>query len=119
MNLDLFDDVLRRIIAEASRLDIASAEPGRFEDLALVSLGYKSMPIVHGPVDIPNGRAAVIEAIKDGTATAKGVPTHWCLTGMGRVLACGAIENAQARQVFPGVMFTLPSVLVRMRAISG
>ena len=111
----MFDELLRQIIADASRLDITSAEPESYAAVAGLSLGHKTAPKLSGPVDIPSGRAAVIEAIADGDATAKGVPTHWCLTGKGRVLACGSIDNKQSRQVFPGVMFTLPSILVRMR----
>jgi hypothetical protein len=102
------DAVLAKV-AEATRLDICSAEPTTYADAtATVSLGTKATPVFDAAADrAPNGRKVTIEAITDGDVTATGNATHWALSDAAnsRLLATGPLNAAQ--QVTNGNIFTL------------
>jgi hypothetical protein len=111
VSLDL---ALARIARDASRLDMTSECPASYADVARVSLGHKIGPQVSAPEACKNGRQITIAAIDDGTATAKGTPKYWCLTGQGRLLACDELDSADP--FISGIAFVLPSICVKLLA---
>ena len=102
------------MISEASRLYICKGQPSSMADVTKLAIGHKALPHMTGPVDVPGGRAAVVGAIEDGTVTAKGEATYWCLTGNGRLLACEPLGNKDPLVLVPGISFTLPSIHIRL-----
>lgn len=110
----VLDAALARVIALTSRIDITIDKPSSYADVAKVSLGYRTVPMLTGPEDCDGGRQVVVGVIEDGIVTARGTPRYWCLTGQSRLLWCGeTLLDQPPVMVVPGIAFKLPSIRLR------
>jgi hypothetical protein len=108
---DALDAALSLIADKASRLDVCAAKPMTYA-AAMASIGYTGTFNVSKPSACPDGRKTLVTGIIDGTVTRKGSPTHWALTGQGKLLACGEIRNAP--ELTPGASFRLPDITIEL-----
>lgn len=112
----LIDAALDAALAElgdGGALHITSQEVTAHADVATYTLGNKASPTIGSPQDrAGGGREAVIAAFSDGSVTATGTATHWCLvdTVNSRVLAANTLTASQA--VTSGNTFQLAAIAV-------
>ena len=109
---DALDAALRHISTTASRIDVCATRPTSYAE-ATASIGYTTQFTVSDPTRCERGRKAVVSGIESGSVTRKGRPAYWVLTGLSRVLACGAIDNAP--ELSPGTEFRLPPIDIEIK----
>lgn len=100
LNNAVYDSGLSYITANATRLDVCSAEPTTFaQATSTLTLGNKTDYSVSAPgARTPDGRKVTTDAVSDGEITATGTATHWAITNVaGSVLiASGPLAAPQA-----------------------
>ena len=99
-------DLALDYINDGTQLDITSQEVSTTGDRDTYSLGTKSSPTIGSPTDgASNGRRVVVSAITDGSVTANGTASHWCISNNTVVQAAGALSSSQG--VTSGNQFAL------------
>ncbi len=109
----VLDNGLTILNTEANQLDICSAEPAVYADVATYTLGNKTAPTISVPADATaGGREVTVSAITDGSVTATGTAAFFCLTDTVnlRLLAATALSATQA--VTSGNIFTLTALTI-------
>lgn len=101
-------DLALDYINDGTRLDITSQEVTTTGNRDTYTLGNKTSPTIGAPTDgASNGRRVVISAISDGSVTANGTASHWCISNATVVQAAGALSSSQG--VTSGNQFSLGS----------
>jgi hypothetical protein len=119
INDEVFDQGLDWAIANGSRLDIVSTNPGgTYATVTGNTLGNKTSITVGATGDgSTDGRKVTIPEITDGSVTGTAEATHWALTNASNtVIASGALSSSQA--VTSGNTFTLDSIDITIRDAS-
>jgi hypothetical protein len=119
INDEVFDQGLDWAIANGSRLDICSTDPGgTYATVTGNTLGNKTSITVGATGNgSPDGRKVTIPAITDGSVTGTAEATHWALTNASNtVIASGVLSSSQA--VTSGNTFTLDSIDITIRDAS-
>ena len=100
----------------ATRIDILSAEPSVYGDIATYTLGdnvWSAGSAVGAPAagDV-SGRKVTTTAITAGTVTGSGTVAYWSITDGTTLLACGVLSTSQA--VYSGNSFTLGAFKIEL-----
>lgn len=99
-------DLALEYINDGTRLDITSAEANSIANRDSYTLGNKTSITIGSPTNgDSSGRKVVISAISDGSVTANGTASHWCISNATVVQAAGALSSSQG--VTSGNQFTL------------
>ena len=109
---EMLDVPLKRIAAQAARIDICDRMPNTYAELASCSLGYITQFKISEPVDCAGGRCVMVSNIGDGMVTKRGTPTYYCLTGNRQILDCAPLSDT--KEVVPGLTFRLPAFDIEM-----
>ena len=85
-------------ITNVTRMDICSQEPTNYtEATSTYTLGNKTGLTMTGPTNgTPDGRAATVPTVADGTTTSNGTASHWAITKPTATTALGASGSLSA-----------------------
>jgi len=113
----LHTDVLDLGLTEITKitdLHICSGEPATYADVATLSIGIKTSPLVGPVAGLPEGygRGVTLSGITDGEGTAAGTATHWAVidSGTSRLLAAKSLfvpVNVADGNIFTLTEFTI------------
>jgi hypothetical protein len=106
---DIFDTGLTNLTSHGSRLDICSAQPLVYADIAGYSLGYKAPLSISSPADrSAGGREVTVSPITDGVVTGNGTAGYYAISdGSAKLYASQQLSSSQV--VSNGNAFTLTS----------
>jgi len=99
MNDEVFDQGLDWAIANGTRLDIVTTDPGgTFATVTANSVGNETVTLsATADAATGTGRRTTVPAVTAGTVTATDTATHWAITnGTDTVVASGALSASQA-----------------------
>ncbi len=100
------DDAVGWFTTNVTRMDITSQEATNYtEATSTYSLGNKTGLTLTGPTDgSPDGRAATVPAVTDGTTTSNGTATHWAVSKPTATTALGAAGALSASKAVSTVV---------------
>lgn len=108
----VLDAGLDALAAEASRLDICSAEPATYaEATSILTLGHAAGLVLGRPAPrAPRGRAVAVPAIEGAAVALGGQPAAWALSDpvARRLLAAGPLDRPLP-YMSAGEVFDLPA----------
>lgn len=118
---NVYDKGLEWLVANASRIDICSAEPANYAQAvtdANLSVGNETGITVGAPAtDGGNGRKVTVPAVAAGNVTETATATHWAITdGAGILIATGALAAGQV--VTDGNTFALAAFDITMPGLA-
>lgn len=119
LNPEVLDDGLEYATANGTRLDLCSAEPGSYAQVATLSLGYVAVTTSAPNNGVTSGRKVDITAAPSaGAITATGTATFWALTdGVGVLVAVGNLSAGYP--VENGDDFSIDTITVTLPSVSG
>ena len=107
LNDNVLDNGLAWLVTNGTKLDICSAEPATYAQIATYTLGNKTSLSIGSPAArSPSGRKVAVPAISDGSVTATGTAAYYAISnGTNTLCAAGSLSASQG--VTNGNTFTL------------